>query len=810
MVIVRESPKAKEPTSVPQWPPRSPHEALLSSPSGRKKLERQQRDSPSPTPRKRAIPSPSKGRHLPSDSEESEDEDEETLQLKLQAIEARLKLKKLQKGKDKDASRSNTALSGRLSGRIDPSKALEPSALLQPPVQVPVSPVRDRRPPKEPVSPARVILGIDKGLKARDVSLKRPAGSTTGDLSRTNSYRTSSRSATTAPRSKSFSERIAEGRLTAQDQVAKDERVQKARSRGFGLAAEDDVFTDSKAASRPTTASRSSIREEMMPPSSIRNTGVFQQRPRPESASSATLSRASSAASVHEGATRPQSTTKAHPIRPQPAEKVSSFRKTTETPPIPDPDAEPEEGSSTFEPYSSLYLSKRLLDHTSLTRTLHGKQIYTIPQLLKEVKSPNYDPPDCENDYIVLGIIASKSTPRDHKNQPKSINTSGSDEHTRPKFMAVRLTDLKWEVDMFLFDTGFEKWWKLTEGTVVAVLNPGIMPPRNKDSGAFSLKVTSCEDTILEIGTSRDLGFCKSVKSDGHQCTQYIDKRKTEVCEFHIALQVDKARKGRMEVNTMVGLNRGAGAGGRGGKQLGRGGKTDPKREGKFHDRYLHETMYIAPSGYSLSSASLLDEEDQRTLKGMEKKEALRKKKREREKEDDLARRLGSKGNGAGSEYLKYHRDVERTTITNANGSTTTSMKPSTTALNMASEPIDAESLGLLSNNAGLVSLSPVKGRKRAIPSGSSSNATSEPMGWGGAYKRGLLDAGIISPRKSSLKQDGGEQSPRKKARLLLPEKGIRTPGRESMGGADVFLEQAHAEEDDDDDDDDELEIIKP
>jgi minichromosome maintenance protein 10 len=179
----------------------------------------------------------------------------------------------------------------------------------------------------------------------------------------------------------------------------------------------------------------------------------------------------------------------------------------------------------------------------------------------------------------------------------------------------------------------------------------------------------------------------------------------------------------------------------------------------------------------------------------------VRKRKREREKEDELARRLGSKGNGAGSEYLTYHRDVKRTTITNANGTTSSSMIPSSTTVSMASAPVDAEALGLLSNKAGLVSLSPVKGRKRGIPS-SNNDGNSAPMGWGGAFKRGLLDK---SPRKSSLKQDSTEPSPRKKARLLLPEKGIRTPGRESLGGADIFLEQA-----DEEDDDDDLEIIKP
>jgi minichromosome maintenance protein 10 len=729
---------------------------------------------------------------LPSDSDD-DDDDEETLKLKLQAIEARLRLKKLQNGKRKEASRSNTATRE----RNDHSNALGPSAMLQPALQVPVSPIKDRRPPPEPKSPARVLLGIDKGLKARDVSLKRPA-SNAGGLSRSNSHRGAP--VPEAARPKSFSERIAEGRLSAQEQKEKDERIQKSRSRGFGLAGADDVFTSPRTTSQQTETSRSSTRQEMAPPTTKSYLSNFQ--PRSNTSSDLSSSRTSSAASTQPKTSRPTSSTskpQERMSRFKPQEKTSSFPRDN-SPPV-KPDVDSTEASSTFEPFSSLHMTKRLLDHTKLTRTLQGKKIFTIPELLKEVKSPHYDPPDCENDYIVLGIIASKSTPKDHKNNPKSINSSGTDDSSRPKFMAVRLSDLKWEIDLFLFDTGFEKWWKLTEGTVIAILNPGIMAPRKQDSGAFSLKVTSSEDTILEIGTARDLGFCKSIKADGHQCTQWIDKRKTSVCEFHIALQVDKARKGRMELNTMVGLpgKKGSG-GGRGGGNQGEG----LKREGRYHDKGLHETIYIAPKEFSVNTASMLDEEDQHRLKGMERKEALRKRKRDKEKEEKLALQLGSKGNGAGSEYLKYHRDVERTSTVGPGGTTTERMLPTmSNEHQMANEPVDAEALGLLSNRANLVSLSPVKGRKRGTPSSRNSSNTAA-MGWGGANKRGLLDR---SPRKSSLKQDdtSGEPSPRKRARLLLDGKGIREPGRESLGGSgpgDIFLEGI-------DDDDDDLEIVK-
>ncbi|KAI7600060.1 hypothetical protein KC319_g22723, partial [Hortaea werneckii] len=106
MVIVRESPRAKvspdKPQSQAQWPPKSPFQALLSSPSGRKRWQDrrgQARDrSLSPSPIKsssrklQAVAMPSDdemdmGRG--ADDDEEDDDDEETLRLKMEAIQAR-------------------------------------------------------------------------------------------------------------------------------------------------------------------------------------------------------------------------------------------------------------------------------------------------------------------------------------------------------------------------------------------------------------------------------------------------------------------------------------------------------------------------------------------------------------------------------------------------------------------------------------------------------------------------------------------------------------------------------------------------
>jgi minichromosome maintenance protein 10 len=449
------------------------------------------------------------------------------------------------------------------------------------------------------------------------------------------------------------------------------------------------------------------------------------------------------------------------------------------------------------------------------------------------VTSPHYDPPETsEPDYVVLGIIASKSSPIAHKRQHHATSAGDREEEGeanqaagRANFMVLRLTDLKWEIDLFLFGTGFSQFWKLVPGTVIAILNPGIMPPRNKDSGNFSLKVSSSEDVVLEIGTARDLGFCTALRKDGKECMTWIDKRKTEVCEFHISLAVEKVKRGRMEVNTMVGMGKGtlkdrdkttgkftkgnAGAG------SGRGRMHSPERIGQYRLREwggTNEMLHIVPSR---STAQLIDEEDRDVMgameRGMSRAELSRKRIAERERERSLAKKLGAVGHGLGSEYLR---------VGTGEKSTKEVLEEARRAREEGGGHDDgktsAGSFGLLGKRAEEVRLSPVK-RKR-----SAAGDAAEPMGWGGAFKRGLLmkegegatpTAARFSSQKDerrTVSRDPREQSPvKKKARLLLEGKGIREPGRESLGGPAVMGKEKDIWlDDDDEDDDDELEIV--
>lgn len=744
---------------------------------------------------------------------EDEDEDEETLRLQLQAIEAKLKLKKLQAKKRQSSSQPQSE-DASSSVAASPRKRVSRADLL-PGVQVPVSPIKDRFPAPEPskqhTSPARVLLGIDKGLKARDVSLKRARNGTQLPKSGTPSSQ---------PK-QSFSERIAATRLSNEEQEAKQDRIRKARSAGFSIPA-PPISTP---ASRPSQTPDLSSRTQPAVP-------IF-RRPHTSFDSNTTSDSPFVSASA-------ERSTPASALPP--SKRFSTIDGDDEG-----KSTEPsEEDGSCFESYSALHLSRRHILHTDLVRSLEDKELYTLPRLLKEVTAPHYDAPDCESDYVVFAIIASKSSPYETKTKPP-VNSSGPDPadeiNPRNKFMVLTLTDLKWELDLFLFDTAFTQFWKLTPGTLIAILNPSIMPPKTKQhSGRFSLKLSSSDDGIIEIGAARDLAFCKSIKKDGRECGGWINARKTQFCDFHVELALEKTRKHRMETNSMYRPPTAAretfGAGARfkpnsRARDAARAERKPPP-PGQFRDAEAGQYYMGGRSGFS--AASLLDAED------VGRADAMRKRLQAREKERLLGEKLARLGNGAGAEYLAATTASNTATANAADNDAGSEKTRSDTAAmarerdGTADDELNPDALSLLASTKGkaaTVDLRSLKTRKRAFDGSATSSSTptatssstpsagtkSEPMGWGGANRRALPYPGrdppvsaLKSPEKGQTRLGFGaaaaaaaatggaagaaskqekdtregpgsrEESPRKRARFALEGKeGIREPGRDSL-----------------------------
>lgn len=749
--------------------------------------------------------------------DDDDDEDEETLQLRLEALEARLKLKKLQQKRlraasadadhDEEIGPSSRPYSTLKLKRYDTSSVRSPPTRSKSSadIQVAVSPPRKQPIVQEARSPGRVLLGIDKGLTGKNISLRRFPGGSNSAQTRSNTAdaedpfarRGASRNDNTvlptasigsilarddsgSIRSKSFSERIAETRLQDKENRERQDRILKQRSKGFGVQQQDlDAFKDAAITATAAAATPQSYATD----SFKSKAGGFSRDEVLKAVNKPTeglLHRSKTASGVRNTRARDRSP----PNKPD-GSRLNSYTSTTTTdglrttqkrrsatPPAssPQPHSPTSTDSPLFETFSSTHLSKRLIPHPFLSNTLAQKHVSLIPSLLSTVKSPTYTiPEELENDFVVFGIIGSKSSPLSHKDTHKTTSEASSslteatdsEMNARGKFMVFTLTDLKWSLDLYLFTTAYTRFWKPTPGTLIAILNPSIMPPPpgKADTGRFSLVLDSSDDTILEIGTSRDLGWCKSVKKDGKVCGSWVDKRHTEYCEWHVDRVVETTRRGRMEVN---GMSAPFAPGGKRGGRTGfwSGGRKEKKeedgllKEGPQWDRGTGSRYFIGRStlGPGRSAASLLDAEGGQLERGGTKEERVRKRLAEREREREIARKLGEGGNGIGGEYLRLRNNNEKGS--GASGSTAEHDASSETTT-------DAASLGLLGNKAGDVHLSPLKKKRKAGDL--------------------VADEGVRKTKKTRF----------------VTARGIKEAGRESFGMAGPA-----------DEDDDELDII--
>lgn len=757
------------------------------------------------------------------DEDEDEDEDEETLRLKLAAIEAKLKLKQLQKSR----ARSNTLESNNTQSRPTSavsfsSRSQEQASRLRSPiqttrrhepddVQVPLSPVRRAAPPVEPASPRRYLLGIDKGLKGSDVSLKRPpnsrlgtrptsmhgaleaAMSHSGDIFASRAQMLAAEES--GKRGKTFSERIAESRTAEKSRRERELRFQINRSSAFQFdKTEMETFRTAAAEARTNAPPRSPTRSRLIETFSRDDVVRSFQNLKPS------IKRSQTAPSVRKdaGSEGPRPFSHRRPNQSETGPASSQSRGD----PVSDIDNEIRDevttktpDSSKFEPYSSLHLSNRILPHSFLTRTLSDKKILRIPDLLRTVRGPDFElPEEIDGDYVVFGIVASKSEPKqikDAKNvSAKEVDPFDDGLNNSNRYMAITLTDLKWTIDLFLFDTAFPRYYRLSEGILIAILNPTIMPPpKNKiDTNRFSLSISSSDDKILEVGYAQDIGFCKAVRKDGKTCQSWVDGRKTEFCDFHLDIQVRRAQSQRMGVNSGTGM---FGPGGRSGPRTGAfvGGKrpgtpNSLKSNGPQYDLGSQSLYYIAPAPKSQgggaqrslqrapgqSAASLIDADDEDPFiaagmigRGAEsKEERFRRRLVQQQRERDITQKLvTSRAGNVGAEYLRSRANKPATSSQPESAASSSQEKSSFEA----STPVSATSLGLT-------------GFRRA-------------------------DTVKLSPLKRAYDGDKQHNGSVKKTRFITSN-GIKEAGRDSLCGSSNAMKNLN-----DDDDDDELDIIR-
>lgn len=202
-------------------------------------------------------------------------------------------------------------------------------------------------------------------------------------------------------------------------------------------------------------------------------------------------------------------------------------------------DEEMEGDHSEWDKFSGIRISRRYIDHALLDEQFEDKELFNLPRLLSVVCPPEFNDPDCAN-FVVFGIVAQKSDIRQTKKGHK--------------YVLFTLTDLNYEILLSLHGEAFEKYWKIHDGTLVAILNPSIYKmSKNEDGSAnsFGLSLTVGSDVMLEIGKAKHLGTCRAITAKGNRCRSWINKKRTSYCDYHTSNGVQKMSSGRPELNSL-------------------------------------------------------------------------------------------------------------------------------------------------------------------------------------------------------------------------------------------------------------------
>lgn len=194
------------------------------------------------------------------------------------------------------------------------------------------------------------------------------------------------------------------------------------------------------------------------------------------------------------------------------------------------------------EEYSDLWINQRYIPKRELRKILHEIKILRLSKLFAKVKPPKFSEPKYSN-WAVMGIISSKG----------EIKFSAAEKPK--KYIKFTLTDFQHSLDVFVFGKeGVERYYNLRVGDLIAILNPEILPWRPAGKGnyikSFNLRISHKFPCILEIGSSRDLGWCGIInKSQCKPCGTPINKSKEECCDYHREVQFRGINAKRIELN---------------------------------------------------------------------------------------------------------------------------------------------------------------------------------------------------------------------------------------------------------------------
>lgn len=195
-----------------------------------------------------------------------------------------------------------------------------------------------------------------------------------------------------------------------------------------------------------------------------------------------------------------------------------------------------------LEEYSDQWINQRFISKEELQETLHEIKILRLNKLFAKVKPPKFSEPQYSN-WAAVGIISGKG----------EVKFSSAEKPR--KYFKFTLTNFQHNLDVYIFGKkSVERYYNLRVGGIIAILNPEILPWRPSGKGnfikSFNLSISHDFPCILEIGQSRDIGWCQCHnKSQNKTCGAPINKAKETCCDYHKETKFRSNHAKRIELN---------------------------------------------------------------------------------------------------------------------------------------------------------------------------------------------------------------------------------------------------------------------
>ncbi|XP_006907031.1 protein MCM10 homolog [Pteropus alecto] len=240
------------------------------------------------------------------------------------------------------------------------------------------------------------------------------------------------------------------------------------------------------------------------------------------------------------------------------------------------------------EAFSGLRLRRPRVSSTEMNKKMTGRKLIRLSQLKEKITSEKIE----EIDWVTFGVIVKKVT-------PQSCNSG----KTFSIWRLNDLHDLTRYVSLFLFGDVHKELWKTEQGTVVGLLNANPMKP--KDGSEEVCLSIDHPQKILIMGEALDLGTCKAKKKNGQPCTQIVNLKDCEYCQYHIQAQYKKLSAKRADLQSTF-------SGGRIPKKFARRGTS--LRERLCQDSFYYGGVSSASYAASIAAAVAPKKKIQTTL----------------------------------------------------------------------------------------------------------------------------------------------------------------------------------------------------